>query len=147
MAKGRPLLKILHMRSEVIVPISIGPKALSLTSRRGRKKIAIDRIIRMEAESNYTCIHIMDQRPVLMARVLGDYEAVLEPFGFVRTHRSHLVNRQYVRDINTSGEIIMIDQSKAEISRRKRKTVLGILNLAYSGKHADIPFKGINIAG
>jgi len=141
------LLKIFRMRSEAIIPINTGQKAISLTSRRGRKKIAIDRIIRMEAESNYTCIYIMDQRPVLMARVLGDYEAVLEPFGFVRTHRSHLVNRQYVSDINASGEIIMIDQSKAEISRRKRKTVLGILNLAYSDLRADIHYKGINIAG
>jgi len=87
-----------------------------------------DQIIRLEAESNYTFIYVMERKPIIMAKVLADYEALLVPFGFVRTHRSHLVNRQHVLTINEAGRIIMDDHSEADISRRKKKDVLKILS-------------------
>ena len=57
-------------------------------------------------------------------RVLKSYEKILEPLGFVRTHRSHLVNLKYVLFIDGNGQIIMKDESKASISRRKKKDVM-----------------------
>lgn len=86
-----------------------------------------DQIIRLEADSNYTYIHVCDRKPLLMAKVLSEYEHLLEPFGFIRTHRSHLVNSKHVADVNIKGEIIMDDESRAGISRRKRKKVLDCL--------------------
>ena len=49
-------------------------------------------------------------------------ESFLE--NFVRTHRSHLVNLKYVLFIDGNGQIIMKDESKASISRRKKKDVM-----------------------
>lgn len=86
-----------------------------------------DQIIRLEADSNYTYIHVCDRKPLLMAKVLSDYESLLKPFGFIRTHRSHLVNRLHVSGLNVNGNMIMDDKSVAEISRRKRKLVRQIL--------------------
>lgn len=82
-----------------------------------------EQIIRLQSESNYTYIYTTDHKPILMAKVLTAYEALLLPFGFVRTHRSHLINRTHVADIQRDV-IIMDDRSVAEISRRKRKQVL-----------------------
>jgi len=87
-----------------------------------------DQIIRLEADSNYTYIYFCNRKPLLMAKVLGDYESMLEPFGFIRTHRSHLVNRLHVSGLNVKGDIIMDDESIAEISRRKRKRVRKIFS-------------------
>ena len=83
-----------------------------------------EQIIRLEALSNYTCIHFVGHRPILMAKVLREYEKMLEPYGFIRTHRSHLVNRQHITQVDAQGRIIMNDSSRAEISRRKKREVI-----------------------
>ena len=90
------------------------------------KKILVmrpEQIIRLEAKSNYTQVFFTDHPPLLMAKVLGSYDAILRPFGFVRTHRSHLVNLQYVTELDQHGIIHMTDSSSAEISRRRKAEV------------------------
>ncbi|HEX5112875.1 MAG TPA: LytTR family DNA-binding domain-containing protein [Saprospiraceae bacterium] len=87
-----------------------------------------EQIIRLEAESNYTFIYVREQKPIIMAKVLANYETLLAPFGFLRTHRSHLINKQHVLLINEEGRIVMDDQSVADLSRRKRKHILKILS-------------------
>jgi len=86
-----------------------------------------DQIIRLEADSNYTFIHVRDHKPILMAKVLSAYESMLSPFGFIRTHRSHLVNSMYICTVDDDGHIIMADNSIAGLSRRKRKTLSGAM--------------------
>ena len=100
---------------------------VSFPYKGGTHFIHPDQIIRLEADSNYTYIHLQDHKPILMAKVLADYESLLEPFGFIRTHRSHLINRIHVSRVDTKGSIIMDDESTAEISRRKRKLVQEVL--------------------
>lgn len=92
-----------------------------------------EQIIRLQSESNYTYIYTTDHRPILMAKVLAEYESILRPLGFIRTHRSHLVNRMHVSHIQHNGTIIMNDESTADISRRKRKEVLQAI---HSSPHA-----------
>lgn len=90
----------------------------------GSHTVRPDQIIRLEANSNYTYIHLLGRKPILMAKVLSAYEDLLLPFGFIRTHRSHLVNRHHIQYVAPDGCIVMDDDSKAEISRRKRRDVI-----------------------
>ena len=83
-----------------------------------------DQIIRLEAVSNYTRIFFADRKPILMAKVLTAYQHLLAPYGFVRVHRSHLVNPLYVQEINDGGQIIMRNEGKLEISRRRKLEVV-----------------------
>ena len=92
-----------------------------------------EQIIRLQSESNYTYIYTTDHKPILMAKVLAEYESMLKPLGFIRTHRSHLVNRMHVSHIQCNGTIKMDDDSIADISRRKRKMVREAL---HSSHHA-----------
>ena len=96
---------------------------LTATTNEGHYFINPEEIIRLEASSNYTNI-ITTAKQILTTRVLKSYEKILEPLGFVRTHRSHLVNLKYVLFIDGNGQIIMKDESKASISRRKKKDVM-----------------------
>lgn len=81
-------------------------------------------IIRLEAKSSYTKIFFDDMQSVVTCKVLKEYEELLKPLGFIRTHRSHLVNKSRISKIDTNGNIYMDDLSMAEISRRKRMEVL-----------------------
>ena len=69
------------------------------------------------------------QKKMITAKVLKEFEEMLEPFGFVRTHRTHLVNRQHILCITTDN-IIMKDASVAGISRRMKSGVMKILKNA-----------------
>lgn len=101
--------------------------AISISTNNGLFFFRAEEIIRLEASSNYTCIYFTNRPPMLMARILGAYEEILSGVGFVRTHRSHLVNKNHVRFIDGAGNIIMQDTSRAEISRRKKKEVMKAL--------------------
>lgn len=98
---------------EIIIPLSEGTFTFQPAD-----------IIRLEASSNYTCIYFHNRRPLLTARVLKEFDALLQCFGFIRTHRSHLVNRKHISGLDRAGNIIMSDDSRAGISRRKKNHVM-----------------------
>jgi len=81
-------------------------------------------IVRLEASSNYTYIHFTNRATLFTARVLKDFASHLEPMGFIRTHRTHLVNRDYIKQISPDGKVMMLDASTAEISRRMKSEVM-----------------------
>ena len=83
-----------------------------------------EEIVRLEASSNYTYIHFTNRKPLLTSKVLGEYENQLAAYGFLRTHRSHLVNKHHILFVDSGGNIIMQDSSTAGISRRKKKEVM-----------------------
>jgi two-component system LytT family response regulator len=97
---------------------------------RGREIFQADpsEIIRMEARSNYTYVYFTNHPPVLMAKVLRCYDEMLRPFGFLRTHRSHLVNAAYVINLESDRRLQMRDASCAQISRRRKREVSRIIH-------------------
>lgn len=96
---------------------------LPIIDKKGTYYFMTDEIIRLEANSAYTTLYFKSHPPFVVSKVLKIYEALLKPFGFVRTHRSHLVNRQFVRCI-TGDTVIMQDASVAELSRRQKRSVV-----------------------
>jgi two-component system, LytTR family, response regulator len=97
---------------------------IALATGKGTCFFTTDDIVRLEASSNYTNIFFTNNTRLLSAKVLKDFAALLEPFGFIRTHRSHLVNRQHILFVDINGNVVMQDHSKAEISRRKKCDVM-----------------------
>jgi len=119
------------MKDLYTVPDAVVSENVSFPYRGGIHCFQPDQIIRLQADNNYTCIFFSNHKPILMAKVLCGYQRLLEPFGFIRTHRSHLINKQHISAVLFNGDIIMDDKSKAEISRRKRKEVFYALKNEY----------------
>lgn len=105
------------MTAQIATPIS-------LATSRGCIFFHPDEIVRLEASSNYTKIYFTNNTNLISAKVLKQFAQILEPFGFVRTHRTHLVNRLHISCVTTSHNIIMRDSSVAEISRRMKSEVM-----------------------
>ena len=106
-------------------------KKITFPYKGGIHLLSPDQIIRLEADSNYTYIFTIDRKPILMAKVIREYEDLLRPFGFLRTHRSHLINIAHITNVTECGTIMMDDQSIAEISRRKRKEILATIKYSF----------------
>lgn len=98
---------------------------LSLTE--GVCHIPVADIVRLEARSNYTLFYFMNRKPLLSACVLHKYEHQLLPHGFIRTHRSHLVNKQHIIHTNEAVKLLFTRTGLAVISRRRKNQVFASL--------------------
>lgn len=97
---------------------------LALPSREGVYFFHPDEIIHCEAFGSYTKFFCVNNKQYLTSRVLGDYEELLSPHGFIRTHKSHLVNKKFISFVNHEGFAVLKDSSTVEISRRKKEEVM-----------------------
>ena len=108
--------------------INIGQKKLATISvKNGDQHIMIDvkTIVRFEADRNYTWVHLRNGKKMLVVRTLKYFEDLLEDNGFIRCHRSHLVNCEYIRELNIVKElnIVLKDKSVLPVSNRKKAVV------------------------
>ncbi|MBL0134421.1 MAG: response regulator transcription factor [Chitinophagaceae bacterium] len=100
---------------------------LAIPTDNGMYFYSPDEIIRLEGESNYTRLFFTDKKPLLVSKTLKEYDEILADHGFIRVHKSHLVNKKYVINYTTDGLLVLTDQSKVEISRRRRDEVIAAL--------------------
>ena len=83
--------------------------------------VGITEIVRCESDANYTTFTLLNKKPVVMSKPLKEYDEMLTPFGFFRSHHSHLVNLSMIDRIDKKdgGVLIMKDNSEAMVSSRK----------------------------
>lgn len=92
----------------------------------GFTRVRVQDIVVASAEGSYTLLHLAGQpRPMTISRALGEVEKELGP-GFLRTHRSHLVNPAHVRGyIRPDGERLHLSNgSTVPIARDRVQEVL-----------------------
>jgi len=102
---------------------------LAVPSSQGVFFFTLDEILRLEADRNYTVIHLVGKRPFVASKTLKHFEEMLEEFKFIRTHKSHLVNTTHIVRLSHDHESVLLsDGMKIEISRRKKEEVQQQLN-------------------
>lgn len=98
---------------------------LAVPYQDGVSFFTLDQIVRLQGEGNYTNIFIKSRKPVLASKTLKYYEEMLTEFGFIRTHKSHLVNPKFIAKLMADHDLVeLLDGSRVEISRRKKEEVL-----------------------
>jgi two-component system LytT family response regulator len=87
--------------------------------------INVDTIIRCEADVNYTTFFLVNGKKLLVSKPLKDYDELLGPTGFFRTHQSHLINLDHMLryDKNDGGYIVMDDNSPVPVSTRRKEAL------------------------
>lgn len=93
--------------------------------------VPVDDIIRCESEGNYTKFFLIDGTKHLIAKTLKEYESTLPKSKFIRTHQSHLVNKNQIKEFvkTEGGYLLMKDGSRVSVSVRKRTQVLKALKM------------------
>jgi two-component system LytT family response regulator len=100
---------------------------LALPTKDGVHFLQPQDIIRCEAVGNYTKFFINNNKTYLISKTLGEYDTLLTPHNFIRTHKSHLVNKKYISFIDHDGFAVLKDNSKVEVSRRRKEDVMAQL--------------------
>ena len=120
--------KIIENDKAVKATVSNGK--LALPSSEGLQVIDVDKIIRLEANDNYTWFYVQDfKNKILVSKTLKDFELILDPQIFCRIHHSHLININFLdRYIKgRGGEIILKDGTHLDVSARKKDALLDLL--------------------
>lgn len=99
---------------------------LTLTSGDRSYFVAPSEISHCSADGNYTELHLTDGRRFISARTLKEYEEMLTPWGFLRVHRSALVNRTSVSHVE-ERHLVLTNHVRIEMSRRKRQETIRLL--------------------
>ena len=114
-AAARPV----RAKTRIIVPTASGDLVLDASE--------IDWI---EADDYYAAVHARGKRH-LIRESLSSFETRLDPVGFVRVHRSAIVNLDRVRELRaeSSGEsaVVLRDGTRVPVSRRRREQVADAL--------------------
>jgi two-component system LytT family response regulator len=108
------------------------PKIADIIVLRTSEKIyllKVQDIIRCESDVNYTRFFTSEGKVHLVSQPMKEYEDLLEEHGFFRIHKSHLVNLAYIDNIDRHDSMVILkDNTKLPLSRRKKHEMLQILN-------------------
>lgn len=93
---------------------------IALPHLGGLSFVDLQEISYLEADSNYTVVHRVDASKLVVSRTLKDFEEILEDKGFMRVHKSAIVNLRYVQEYSTQdgGTIHMLQGGSVPLSRR-----------------------------
>jgi two-component system LytT family response regulator len=99
---------------------------LGIPTMEGILFLKIADIVKCESYDKYTKIFCMNKKMIISSRNLGEFEDLLGQSGFIRVHKSFLVNKNHiVRYIKgEGGQVEMADQSYVDVSRRSKSTLL-----------------------
>jgi two-component system LytT family response regulator len=64
---------------------------------------------------------------MLVSKTLGEYEEILAEHGFLRIHKSYLINVKYVARVDREGLLLMSDGKEFPISKRRKELVMNTL--------------------
>ncbi len=111
------------------------PGNIAVATSVGLEIIAIEKILYLEATSNYTYIHTIAEKPLLASKTLKEFEDILPANLFFRIHNASLVNITAIKKYNKGegGQVVLTDGTILDVARRRKDELLQLL-LAASRK-------------
>lgn len=118
-------------RLEVVSGHMNNPNAfgkISISAMDGIHFVNIKDIVRIEAEDNYSHIYTFPGERMTVAKTIKSYEELLSGVNFFRVHKKHLVNLNFMtKFVKTDSLVIMNDNLKIEVSRRRRPQFMELM--------------------
>lgn len=92
--------------------------------------VNVQDIVHCESEKNYTTFYFVNAPKLIVSTTLKDYETLLAPLGFFRSHQSHLINMLYFDHfIKSDGGIIVLkNKATVPLATRKKEEFLALLD-------------------
>lgn len=104
----------------------ITSQRLAVPVASGFELIPVKEIVRLEGGGNYTDIYMVDGKKKTVTRVLKFFEDVLEGKGFMRVHKSHIINLECISGYHRGrgGSVVMNNGHEVEVSPGKKDDLL-----------------------
>ncbi|MEZ4828114.1 MAG: LytTR family DNA-binding domain-containing protein [Bacteroidia bacterium] len=92
----------------------------------GFEVVQVKDIIRCQANGNFTDFFLTSGAKKMICRTLKFYDNILSELGFVRVHKSHLVNVEYITGYKKGkgGQVTLSNGDVVEVSPQKKQDLL-----------------------
>jgi two-component system LytT family response regulator len=109
---------------------SIASKKIILKTFDNIHLVKMSDIIYCESNDNYTDFHLLDKNKILVSNTLKEYDEMLSSYGFLRVHRSFLINLAHIVRFEKAegGNVVLTNGSIVPVSSRKRELLIEMLN-------------------
>jgi len=117
------LLQLLHQQQNK------DEHRIALATQKETRFLYTRQIIRCESDNNYCYFYLDNGEKLLISKPMYEYEPLLSPYGFVRCHQSHLVNKRFVKSwVREDGNFLLLDNGVTiPVSRNRKDAVLEAL--------------------
>ena len=88
---------------------------------KDKTKIYINDLLYIKAEDHYIRVYTSDGKNHLVRGKLADLEAQLPP-NFMRTHRSYIINRNYIKSFS-ANQVQLVNGKRIPIGRTFQKKI------------------------
>ncbi|HNE28991.1 MAG: LytTR family DNA-binding domain-containing protein [Saprospiraceae bacterium] len=95
--------------------------------------VRLSEIIRLEAEDNYTHFWLSSGERITASKTIKAFEDTLLRLNFVRVHKKHIVNMNYMKTYikGEGGYLILETGETIEVSRRKKSNLIESVRRMY----------------
>lgn len=120
----------LQVMQESLTKITLKEKKIVLKDSNSIYFVNVTDIIRCESDGQYTEFYIENTKKIVISKSLKEYEEMLESYGFIRPHHSHLININKILRFNKGdgGTLVMQNNDEIPVSHRKKAQILQILD-------------------
>ncbi|MCG7856411.1 LytTR family DNA-binding domain-containing protein [Flavihumibacter sediminis] len=101
---------------------------LAVSVKEGVFLFDLPGIICIEGSNNYSKFYFETGKPLLVAKTIGEYEDILSGHGFIRVHKSWLVNKAHIKKLDTENQLWLSGQMQVPVSRRRKTKILEVIN-------------------
>jgi two-component system, LytTR family, response regulator len=112
---------------------ALGNMKLCIPSLKGFQVVELDEILYAEASGNYTSFYFRNNYSICTSKPIHEYEELLSDSGFVRIHKSFLVNLLHIKEYQRGegGSVMLSDNKILEVSRRKKELFIDKMKRFY----------------
>ncbi|HEX6179923.1 MAG TPA: LytTR family DNA-binding domain-containing protein [Chitinophagaceae bacterium] len=106
---------------------------LCIPSLQGFQVVELSQILFCEASGSYTNFHFVHQPLICSAKPIHEYEEMLADSGFIRIHKSYLVNLLHIHTYikGEGGMVILSNNKEIQVSRRKKDLFINKMKAFY----------------
>ncbi|KIX21136.1 response regulator [Flavobacterium sp. 316] len=114
-------------RNKIIVENFREPKPekqqVILPTLEGFEVVMMKDIVRLKGNGNFTDLFLVDGSKKMVCRFLKHFSEIL-PLPFIRVHKSHIININFVKSYNKGGFITLQDEAEIEVSNTYKEDFL-----------------------
>lgn len=119
----KELMEAIHVKETAKLP------HIAIPVPEGLDFVKIVDILYASADSNYTFIHLVNGKSILLSKTLKQVEAMVEGRSFFRIHQSYLVNLAHIQKyIKGQGGALIMDNGKSlPVSRASKPKLMALI--------------------
>jgi two-component system, LytTR family, response regulator len=104
-------------------------KKIAIATETGFEFVKFNTIIYLEAQSNYTKFYLSNNLTIITSKTLKHFEELLPSDLFFRTHKSYLVNMNFIKRFSKVDELLieLITGQKLPVSVRKKEEFINAI--------------------